>query len=70
VQERLGHYRLLKKLGEGGMGVVYAAEDERLGRAVALKMVRGELSGDVARERLRREARVAASISHPNVCQL
>jgi serine/threonine protein kinase/tetratricopeptide (TPR) repeat protein len=70
MQERLGHYRLLKKLGEGGMGVVYAAEDERLGRTVALKTVRAELGDTSARERLRREARVAASITHPNVCQL
>jgi eukaryotic-like serine/threonine-protein kinase len=70
VQETLGHYRLLKKLGEGGMGVVYSAHDERLGRTVALKTLRAELADGGARERLRREARAAASISHPNVCQL
>lgn len=70
MQERLGHYRLLRKLGEGGMGVVYEAEDERLGRTVAIKTLRAGLSDDTARERLRREARAAASISHPNVCQL
>ncbi|HZM27234.1 MAG TPA: FlgO family outer membrane protein, partial [Gemmatimonadales bacterium] len=70
LPERVDHYRIKDKLGEGGMGVVYAAEDERLGRTVALKMLR-EATGDrSARERLRREARVAASISHPNVCRL
>ena len=70
VQERLGHYRIHRKIGEGGMGVVYEAEDERLGRAVALKMVRAGFADNDARERLRREARVAASITHPHVCQL
>jgi eukaryotic-like serine/threonine-protein kinase len=68
--ERLGRYRILNKLGEGGMGVVYAAEDPRLGRSVALKTLRSELASDEMRERLRREARAAASISHPNICQL
>lgn len=52
------------------MGVVYAAEDPRLGRTVALKTVRTELASAEARERLRREARAAASINHPNICQL
>jgi TolB-like protein/predicted Ser/Thr protein kinase len=70
VRETVGPYRILRKLGEGGMGIVYAAEDARLGRAVALKMVRAELAGADARERLRREARAAATISHPNICQL
>jgi serine/threonine protein kinase len=70
MRETLGPYRIIKKLGEGGMGVVYAAEDPRLGRSVALKTVRGELAGAEARERLRREARAAASVSHPNICQL
>ena len=70
MREHLGPYRILNKLGEGGMGVVYAAEDPRLGRSVALKTVRAELASDETRERLRREARAAASISHPNICQL
>ena len=52
------------------MGVVYAAEDPRFGRTIALKTVRAELASDETRERLRREARAAASISHPNICQL
>jgi serine/threonine protein kinase/tetratricopeptide (TPR) repeat protein len=66
----LGPYRIMTKLGEGGMGVVYAAEDPRLGRTVALKTIRADLASEETRERLRREARAAASISHPNVCQL
>jgi serine/threonine-protein kinase len=70
MREHLGPYRILHKLGEGGMGVVYAAEDSRLGRAVALKTVRRDLADDTARERLRREARAAASINHPKICQL
>src|SRR5687768_17635820 len=70
MREHLGRYRILNKLGEGGMGVVYSADDPRLGRTIALKTVRAELASDETRERLRREARAAASISHPNVCQL
>ena len=67
--ERVAHYRILRKLGEGGMGVVYAAHDERLRRDVAIKMIHS--GGDAtARERLWREARAAAAVSHPNVCQL
>jgi eukaryotic-like serine/threonine-protein kinase len=70
MRDVLGHYRIGSKLGEGGMGVVYAAEDMRLGRTVALKTLRAGLTGADGRERLRREARTAASISHPNICQL
>jgi eukaryotic-like serine/threonine-protein kinase len=67
--QRIGPYRIVRKLGEGGMGVVYAAEDERLQREVAIKTIRDSGSGD-ARERFMREARAAASLSHPNVCQI
>ena len=67
--DRIGPYRIVRKLGEGGMGVVYAAEDERLHRAVAIKTIR-ETGDASARERFMREARAAASLSHPNVCQL
>jgi serine/threonine protein kinase len=67
--ERIGPYRIVRKLGEGGMGVVYAAEDERLNRAVAIKTIRNAGDGS-ARDRFMREARAAASLSHPNVCQL
>ena len=65
----IGPYRITRKLGEGGMGVVYAAEDERLNRSVAIKTIRNA-GDDSARERFMREARAAASLSHPNVCQL
>jgi serine/threonine protein kinase/tetratricopeptide (TPR) repeat protein len=66
---RLGRYRIERQIGEGGMGIVYAAHDDRLGRTVALKALRGPVD-DASRERLWREARAAAAISHPNICQL
>ena len=67
--DTLGHYRFVRKLGEGGMGVVYAAHDDRLGRTVALKLIHKGADTD-ARERLRREARAAASVNHPNICHI
>ena len=70
MRETIAHYRVMSKLGEGGMGVVYAAADERLHRQVAIKMVRGTSTDPHSRERLWREARAAASVSHPNVCRL
>src|SRR5215203_4956019 len=70
MPDTISHYRVVSKLGEGGMGVVYAAADERLHRQVAIKMVRGTGRDPQSRERLWREARAAASVSHPNVCQL
>jgi eukaryotic-like serine/threonine-protein kinase len=70
MPDTIAHYRLGAKLGEGGMGVVYAAADERLHRQVAIKMLRGAGRDLRSRERLWREARAAASVSHPNVCQL
>lgn len=64
----IGHYHVLSLIGEGGMGVVYLAEDTRLGRLVALKAVRPEYAGDANRTgRLRREARAAAALVHPNI---
>jgi non-specific serine/threonine protein kinase len=66
---RLGHYKIDRKLGQGGMGVVYAARDERLERHVALKtMSLGQ--DETARKRFWREARAAASVNHPNICQI
>ncbi|MQA29820.1 MAG: protein kinase [Luteitalea sp.] len=67
---RLGHYAIVRKLGEGGMGVVYAARDERLERNVALKTISSLASDETARKRFWREARAAASVNHPNVCQI
>ena len=65
---RLGRYRLLHRLGQGGMGVVFAAEDESLGRRVAVKTIAEP--DESARKRFRREARAAAGVNHPNVCQV
>jgi serine/threonine-protein kinase len=70
VPNRIGHYAVTKKLGEGGMGIVYAARDERLGRTVAVKTMASLSRDDSARKRFWREARVAASVNHPNVCQI
>jgi len=70
LPKRIGHYAIARKLGEGGMGVVYAARDERLERTVALKTMSSLTSDETARKRFWREARAAASVNHPNVCQI
>jgi eukaryotic-like serine/threonine-protein kinase len=70
VPARIGHYQIARKIGEGGMGVVYAARDERLARTIALKTLSAPTPDDTARQRLWREARAAASVNHPNVCQI
>jgi len=71
IGEILSHYKILEKIGEGGMGAVYKAEDLRLRRTVAIKILRPEkISAPAARERFFREARAAASLNHPHICTI
>ena len=70
LPDRIGPYVIERKLGEGGMGVVYAARDARLERMIAVKTLSAAPDDDRARQRLWREARAAASVNHPNICQI
>src|SRR5215469_4253781 len=69
--EMLSHYRILRKIGAGGMSEVYLAEDMKLGRRVAVKVLSPELVKDeMSRKRLVKEARAAAALEHPNICPI
>ena len=70
IPDRIGRYRIVRVLGQGGMGVVYHAHDDQLDRPVAIKVVAAAHEHEVGRQRLQREAKAAARIRPPHICQI
>ncbi|HET7748218.1 MAG TPA: protein kinase, partial [Terriglobales bacterium] len=70
IGELISHYRIVSKIGQGGMGVVFRAHDEVLERDVALKLVAEGVADKLSREHLLHEARAASALSHPNICTI